>query len=113
MVVTFGGVQVSLPGLLVVAVWNELCCDGVGGDGRSPLSRGLRREAPPRSENCAGVSVVVLAAAGALRFPRHQLVLCFPEEVENGMWVAPPRTLVSLDVGVFGASSAWLFGWGL
>ena len=93
----------------MVVVWNELCCDGVGGGGRFPLSRGLQREAPPRSENYDGVSVVVFAAAGALRLPRHQLVRCFLEGVEDGMWVAPPRTLVSSDVGVFGAFSACLW----
>ena len=79
-------------------VWNELYCDGVGGGGRFQLSRGLQREATPRSENYEGVSVVVLGLAGALRISRHQLVRCFPEGVEDGMLVAPPRTLVSSDV---------------
>ena len=84
------------------------CCDGVGGGDRFPLSLGLRSEAPTRRESYEGVSVVIRAAAGALRLARHQQVPCSPEVVGNIVRVAPPRTLVSSDVGVFGASSAWL-----
>ena len=91
----------------LVEVGNELYCDGVGDGGRFPLSRGLQREAPTRSENCEEVSVVVRGVAGVLRPHRLPRVPCFLEGVGDVKRVAPPRTLVSSSVGVVGASSAW------
>ena len=49
--------------------------------------------------------------AGALQLPQHLRVLCSLEGVGNGVMVAPTRTLVSSDVGVFGVTSAWLLFW--
>ena len=86
----------------------ELCCDGVCGGGRFPQSLGLQREAPPRSERYGVGEEVVRWVAGAHGLPRHLRVPCSLAGVGNGVRVAPPRTLVSSDVGVFGASSACL-----
>ena len=55
--------------------------------------------------------MVVRAAAGALRLPRHQQVPCSLDGVGDGVRGAPPRALVSSDVGVFGVSSAWILVW--
>ena len=46
--------------------------------------------------------------AGVPRPRRLPRVPCFPEGVGGVERVAPPLTLASSDVGVFGASSAWL-----
>ena len=91
-----------------MVVGNELYCDGVDGGGRFPLSRGLQREAPQRSENCDGVSVVVLGVAGVPRPLRLTRVQCSPDVVGDVERVATPRTLVSSSVGVVGASLASL-----
>ena len=64
------------PEPLVAVVGNGLCCDGVGGGVRFPLSLGLRMEELPRSESYEGFSVVVCAAAGILRLSRTQQVPC-------------------------------------
>ena len=49
--------------------------------------------------------------AGAPQLPRHLRVPCFLEWVGNSVRADPPRTLVSSDAGVFGASSVWLLVW--
>ena len=92
----------------MVDVGYELCCDCVGGVGRVPLSLGLRMEAPPRSGGYGAAWKVVRVVAGVPRLPQHPRVPCSPEGVVGDVRIAPPRTLVSSGVGVFGAFSACL-----
>ena len=86
----------------------ELCYDGVSGVARFPRSLGLQREAPTRSESYEGVTVVVRVVAGVLRLLQLSRVPCFPGVVGDALKGASLRGLVSPNVGVFGASAAWV-----
>ena len=77
--------------------------------GRSiSTASGIAKGGSQRSEGYDGVSVVVRGVAGVPRPLRLWRVPCSPDGVGDVEMVAPPRTLVSSSVGVFGASSASL-----